>query len=187
MRTMLLSLLAVACATPALAQTPKDPYDIEQYLPEHLRSTRRQPTHEELVEEYDLESFLPERLRKGGNPNAKPAPDAALPPKITGMLARLRWSGALDAYNAAIDAAQSLDHRKAATLFGQAVKAQPELPEARYGLGLELARLRLYDAALPELQEACRLRPGYLEASKALTRVSQRIASRNAPVIYPHQ
>lgn len=73
--------------------------------------------------------------------------------------------------------------REAATVYGQAIEADPSLPEAHYGLGRELAQLHHLDEAAAEFKEALRLRPAFLEASEALTRVTAAIESRQASFI----
>jgi tetratricopeptide (TPR) repeat protein len=73
--------------------------------------------------------------------------------------------------------------REAIDAYGRAIEADPSLPEAHYGLGYEFARMRHLDEAAAEFREALRLRPGFIEASESLTRVSAAIEARQASFI----
>jgi Flp pilus assembly protein TadD len=73
--------------------------------------------------------------------------------------------------------------REAAERFAEAIRLDPNVAEYHCGFGLALAKLRLYDQAALEFQEALRLQPFYPKASRLLTRVQGRIEWRRASYV----
>lgn len=145
----LLTLGVCAFCASVLAQEPYDPAEFDRYLPERLR----------------------------GGVQAKPK----LVPAPLPISTFDRVSGnakALALYNEGVTLALAAKGQLAIEKYGLAIEANPKLPEARYGIGVELARLRHLDQAKVHLEEACKLRPGYVEASRLLTRTNAAIAQR---------
>ena len=88
-----------------------------------------------------------------------PAPPAAVAPDVASPLARGRERLARG------------DMAAAATAFRQALRAEPDLVDARAGLGLALYGLGDLDAAVDELRAALRVQPDAVAARLALARV----------------
>lgn len=66
----------------------------------------------------------------------------------------------------------------AAVAFGEAVKLAPSVSKYHYNLGLSFARMGQMDAASTQLQEALRLDPANIDASRLLTAANTAIAAR---------
>jgi tetratricopeptide (TPR) repeat protein len=107
----------------------------------------------------------------------------ALPPELD--VAVSDWimmsARAKRAHNRGVAMAREAKWQDASQQFAEAVRLDGSLPEARYGMALALTRLRMIDEAKLHLDEAVRLRPGYLQASALLSRVNAAIARRAAP------
>jgi tetratricopeptide (TPR) repeat protein len=127
------------------------------------------------IDKSEFEQYLPARLRGG-----EPAKPRFVPPTLPVTLYdRISGGGkALALYNEAVALALEGRGLLAIEKYGKAIEANPKLPEARYGIGIELGRLGHFDQAKIQFEEACKLRPGYVEASKFLTRANSAIASR---------
>src|SRR5688572_6698550 len=76
-------------------------------------------------------------------------------------------SGAINAYNRAVELARKDKHEPAVQEYAKAIEALPELAEAHYGMGIALYRLRRHDEAVIRFREALRLKPGDRKASAA--------------------
>lgn len=100
----------------------------------------------------------------GNPPTPAPAPTAAaastgVPPADEPLTSRLRRGNELLAQNKSAEAAE---------VFSEAVKTHPNDEDARYNLGIALARLGKIDEAIQQYQEALRIFPDYLEAHNNL-------------------
>jgi tetratricopeptide (TPR) repeat protein len=130
------------------------------------------------VSAQSIEKYMPPRLR--GDGSAAPNEDKRVPPEIEpgpSDVVMVRLVG-LRAYNRAVTHARAGRHKEAISEYGAAIESYPGLPEAHYGMGYSLTMLRHLDQAKIRLEEACRLRPSYLQASGLLTRVNAALSTR---------
>lgn len=98
---------------------------------------------------------------------------------VGALVAAVGCSSAKAAHNRGNDAYHAGRYKEAAAAYSEALRIAPDDPDTLYGLGISLMQLRLYDEAAIHLEKAVRLRPGFLNASKALTMARGRIAWRD--------
>ena len=68
---------------------------------------------------------------------------------------------------------------EAQRLLGSAIRANPNLPEARYGMGLLLQTESRWQQSVPELETAIRLRPAYASAHYRLALAYSHLGQRD--------
>jgi tetratricopeptide (TPR) repeat protein len=88
---------------------------------------------------------------------------------------------AKDLHNRGNDFLRAEKYAEAAQSYGAALEKAPGDADTHYGMGLALGKMRHYDRAAHHFQEALRLRPGYLDASRALSLTQAAIERRAQP------
>lgn len=162
--------LLCALAAPVAAQAPSptpDPWgDLYGPRPEAYRGL--------------FDDLIPKPASPDDPPPASVLP---VPPTVAaGLWDRLAFRGtAIRLHNEGVGLEANGRTADAARKYGEAVASWPAFPEAQYGLGAALVRLRQPDQALVHFREALRLRPGYVEASRGVTITMNVIAYRNRP------
>jgi tetratricopeptide (TPR) repeat protein len=88
---------------------------------------------------------------------------------------------AKELHNRGNDMMRAGKYADAAKAYGAALERTPDDAETHYGMGLALGKMRHYDRAEHHFREALRLRPAYLDASRALSLTRAAIERRAQP------
>jgi tetratricopeptide (TPR) repeat protein len=143
-----------------------------------------------LAQDTWYESYYGKPFDLYGDLTQPPAPDTPtappllpVPPTVAaGTWDRLAFRGtAIRLHNEGVGLEANGLTADAARKYGEAIASWAAFPEAQYGLGAAMLRLRQPDQALVHLKEALRLKPGYVEASRGVTIALRSIAYRNRP------